>query len=565
MCTCEVSLMGAFRVRVDGRPVAAWRHRRAAELVKLLALADRHRLHREQLMDELWPELGPEAASANLRKAVHYARRALGSDEAVGVAAEWVELCPEGTISIDAAAFEEAAGAAVHSGDAGAAVDAAALWRGELLPEDRYASWADEPRERLRLLALQVLKASRQFEEVLRIDPNDEEAHRALMQRALDDGDRRGAIRQFERLRSGLRADLGVGPDRASVALYEAALSMEGHEPPSAAERARALLAWGLVHLSSGDLDEAERTAEEARALAIDANLGREIGETSALLGIVANMRGRWRELFRAEFVASVRRSPEIASFVFDAHLCLAEFCLSGPTPYEEIVVYARELLEEAEDHGSVQGRGLARLLLGEADLFADRLDAASDHLSAAVQLHADAHAPSGQAIALQRLAETATARGQRWRAGRLLQRGLRLAEASPLAPHLVVRMHGALVESAADVTTAVTRVERAGRFLPSDSMCPPCSMGFRLAASMALARAGRVELAQSRLEEAERLAGMWPGGPWHAAVWEARGVLRQAEGSHDQAAALFTEAAGRFAEFARPRDAARCREAARR
>jgi hypothetical protein len=23
----------------------------------------------------------------------------------------------------------------------------------------------------------------------------------------------------------------------------------------------------------------------------------------------------------------------------------------------------------------------------------------------------------------------------------------------------------------------------------------------------------------------------MWPGGAWHAALWEARGVLRQAEG----------------------------------
>ena len=33
-----------------------------------------------------------------------------------------------------------------------------------------------------------------------------------------------------------------------------------------------------------------------------------------------------------------------------------------------------------------------------------------------------------------------------------------------------------------------------------------------------------RLEQARHQLEEAERIAGMWQGGPWLAAVWEARG-----------------------------------------
>ena len=101
---------------------------------------------------------------------------------------------------------------------------------------------------------------------------------------------------------------------------------MQGQEPPTPAERTRALLAWGLVHLNQGDLEEAERTAEEARGLAIDAGLGREVGEASAILGLVAAARGRWRELFRSEFIQSMQRTPALAPFVFDAHLCLAEF-----------------------------------------------------------------------------------------------------------------------------------------------------------------------------------------------------------------------------------------------
>jgi DNA-binding SARP family transcriptional activator len=34
----------------------AWRLRRARTLVKLLTLAPRHRLHREQVVDALWGE-----------------------------------------------------------------------------------------------------------------------------------------------------------------------------------------------------------------------------------------------------------------------------------------------------------------------------------------------------------------------------------------------------------------------------------------------------------------------------------------------------------------------------
>jgi hypothetical protein len=55
----------------------------------------------------------------------------------------------------------------------------------------------------------------------------------------------------------------------------------------------------------------------------------------------------------------------------------------------------------------------------------------------------------------------------------------------------------------------------------------------------------------------------MWPSGAWHAAIWEARGVLRQAEGDTTRAAALYNEAADQFADLGRPLDRDRCRAAA--
>src|SRR5262245_28735563 len=107
----EVDLLGQFRVAVDGRPAAAsaLRRTRSTALIKLLGLADGHRLHREQVMDALWPELEPEAAAANLRKAVHFARRALDAHGLIGLDGEVVVLAPEAELFVDSAVFEAAA------------------------------------------------------------------------------------------------------------------------------------------------------------------------------------------------------------------------------------------------------------------------------------------------------------------------------------------------------------------------------------------------------------------------------------------------------------------------
>jgi DNA-binding SARP family transcriptional activator len=554
----DVTLLGRFIVHVDGRPVPteAWRHGRAAELVKILALADAHRVHSGQVMDMLWPNLAPAAAASNLRKAVHFARASLGAMPAIGRSGAMLELGPGAQVSVDALVFE----AAARDGRVGA-LDA---YQGDLLPEDRYASWAEEPRERLRALYLRLLKTAELWDRVLDVDPGDEEAHRALMQRAIDVGDRRAAVRQFERLRDYLRADLGVGPDRKSVAVYEQAISMAGHGLPTAAEGTRAVLARALVQLNTGELGEAGQTAQQARTMAIDAGLGREIGEASFVLGVLANLRGEWQQQFRGEFIAATRADREASAHILDAHMCLAESCLYGPSGHEGIAEYARELQALAEEADSAPGLALASFLLGEAELLSGRLVAARQLLTSAASLYEQAGARSGQVLAMHRAAEVALAGGQRKQAITLLRRSLPLVDQCWLEPHITVRMHGTFVAAAADPHLAVLRVQDADRVLERRNVCPPCSMGFRVAAAVAFARTGRIVQARHRLQAAERIAGMWQGGAWHASLWEVRGVLRQAEGDTARAAALYSEAADQFAELGRPLDRDRCRAAAR-
>ena len=112
-----MSLLGGFSAAVEGAPVptTAWRLKKARELVKLLALAPGHRLHREQVMDVLWRDLAPAAAANNLHQAVYVARRAL-DPSAIVVREELLQLVAD----VDVDRLELAAADARREGTPGA-------------------------------------------------------------------------------------------------------------------------------------------------------------------------------------------------------------------------------------------------------------------------------------------------------------------------------------------------------------------------------------------------------------------------------------------------------------
>ena len=158
----RVQLLGGFGVEVGGRTVDAsrWRLTKARTVVKLLALDPAQRLHREYLLDLLWPDLSPSAAANNLHQALHAARRALageGADGLLELRDQVVVLRASGLVEVDAARFRTQAEAALDSGDLAGLRAAHAAYHGELLPEDRYESWVRGPRDELRALHREVL------------------------------------------------------------------------------------------------------------------------------------------------------------------------------------------------------------------------------------------------------------------------------------------------------------------------------------------------------------------------------------------------------------------------
>jgi predicted ATPase/DNA-binding SARP family transcriptional activator/DNA-binding CsgD family transcriptional regulator len=223
----RVWLLGGFQVSVGLRAISqdAWRLRKAASLMKLLALAPGHRVHRERAMDLLWPELGLRAASNNLRQTLHAARRILDPAKGSGYLVsekESLVLCPGGQLWVDVEAFEEAAATARRSKDPAAYRAALELYSGELLPADRYEEWAESRRQELRhtWLSLQ-LKLARMYEErgdydkgiqvlqrALLEEPTNEQMHAALMRLYAYSERRTEALAQYGRLVEAVSAQL---------------------------------------------------------------------------------------------------------------------------------------------------------------------------------------------------------------------------------------------------------------------------------------------------------------------------------------------------------------------
>ena len=199
----RVWLLGGFRVSVGSRTIGEdrWRRRKAATLVKLLALAPGHRLHRKRVMDLLWPELDPRAAANNLHHVLHHARRTLdpasepGASRHLLLRGEQLALCPDAPLWVDVEAFQEASAVARRAREPAAYRAAIELYAGELLPEDRYEEWAKRRREELRRTYLDLLvelaalyeeraeyePAIEALQSVVAQEPPQEEAHAGLM------------------------------------------------------------------------------------------------------------------------------------------------------------------------------------------------------------------------------------------------------------------------------------------------------------------------------------------------------------------------------------------------
>src|SRR5574338_698722 len=199
--------LGRFEVVREDAPIPkqAWRRRRPADLLKLVALAPRHALQREQVIETLWPEKDAASGANNLHRALYDLRQILGG-RWVDIERGQVRLRSDVWVDVDA--FEQA----VLAGGRERLSEAVSLYRGDLCPEDRDAPWLPARRAALRARFAEAAyplaramadagdftQAVPLLRRLLEVDPVGEEAHRVLMRLLAEGGRRAEALRQYD-------------------------------------------------------------------------------------------------------------------------------------------------------------------------------------------------------------------------------------------------------------------------------------------------------------------------------------------------------------------------------
>lgn len=239
-------LLGGFRILSGEKSIAAEQiHlRKAQDLLKLLALAPDQRLHRDKLLEALWPDCAPQAAAHNLSQTLYTLRSKFHElDPSITLRFEDESLtvrCADG-ISTDVEDFENAARLAlswpVSSDNRTAALYQQAItgYAGDLLPAEDPADLFFQRREHLRQLYLDLLlrladyhlgiqeylPAIDTLNKALACDPCSETVHIRLVRAYALNGQRQAALRQYRTMEAALRRELDVEPEPESRLLRE--------------------------------------------------------------------------------------------------------------------------------------------------------------------------------------------------------------------------------------------------------------------------------------------------------------------------------------------------------
>lgn len=250
----RVYTLGRFGLSVDGcsLPTQRWHRKKALTLLKVLIGHHGETVHRDRLIECLWPDADERRGCERLKVTMHFLReqlRAAGmGTDIVNVTGAGYTLKPE-ALWLDCEAFKSFFKDGRLLEERGRSQDALAqfekaerLYRGDYLPEDLYADWCAEERACLREVYLDVLahlvegylergdheRAAEFCHLGLAREPYREGFHRALMICLDRLGQHERAIAQYQRCRRLLEAELGVEPAPETQRIYRELIAARG-------------------------------------------------------------------------------------------------------------------------------------------------------------------------------------------------------------------------------------------------------------------------------------------------------------------------------------------------
>ena len=230
----KIYLLGRFEVCRGKKSLRVndWKRQKAAALFKRLAWE--RKLHKEIIVDYLWPDSSLTSGSNNLYRALHEIRRTLDTHLGKGTADQVITfsdgiLTLADSIWVDAHEYEKTA----KDSNTQYLVE---NYPGDFLPDDLYEDWTLTPREHLHQLYRDAVLSAAEDDpgsvikvltSLLAKDPLDEPVHCALMKAYALTGRRHEALRQYKVLVDALDANLGITPDSQTINLYDQILQGE--------------------------------------------------------------------------------------------------------------------------------------------------------------------------------------------------------------------------------------------------------------------------------------------------------------------------------------------------
>jgi DNA-binding SARP family transcriptional activator len=242
-----VAALGPFEVTVDGTRVIGWGGRRNRQLLQYLILHMDHPVHREVLMEALWPGHSYTSARNNLNVCLYGLRQAVQIGAQTGRFVLHRDgrylLDPELKWQVDRTDFLSQIAKARSDGQArntGHAIEgyeaAVRLWRGPLFENDPESDWFAGEQRSLHELYLQALDeladlylanhnvraAAGTAQRILEEDECRESAHRVLMRCYSRQHQQSLIARQFQLCVATLRREFSLSPTDETVRLFRA-------------------------------------------------------------------------------------------------------------------------------------------------------------------------------------------------------------------------------------------------------------------------------------------------------------------------------------------------------
>jgi PAS domain S-box-containing protein len=245
--TLQLFTLGGFGIVMAGRSVdvAKWKRKQAVTLLKYLITQLGRPVHRERLLDCLWPGVDRRRGLGRLKVTMYYLRhelRANGMRDEVVKTIDHSYLLRRDAVWVDVDVFERLVteGRALQdraqwSNALDRFAEAQRLYRGDYLEEEIFSDWCAEERERLHELYLEVLARAAechtelvQYAEVVQIyrkalvfDPCRERIHYLLMECLVKSGRPDLALAQYRHCQQVLAREFDTQPLLETQRLYQ--------------------------------------------------------------------------------------------------------------------------------------------------------------------------------------------------------------------------------------------------------------------------------------------------------------------------------------------------------